>query len=218
MRIGHADDTWAPAEAEAQPVTRTGIIAESVAASPPADSDVLFGPLPPKLDNIFSTAVRLGRLWKTRLDERLAPIGLTHTRWVTLVVLSGSEDGLMQRDLAAYVGIEGPTLCRVLDGLQSLGLIERREAAHDRRGKTIRLTRLAEPLIDQIASIADTLRAEAVAGLNPAEVALTDQLLKAAIQQMPGSGPRVSSQPSPMPSPPPLGDGLAPPLRRAKRA
>lgn len=152
-------------------------LADDTPAPEKAAAEGLLGPMPGKLDNIFSTVVRLGRLWKTRLDERLAPLGLTHTRWVTLVFLSGASEGLLQRDLAAYVGVEGPTLCRVLDGLQNLGLIERREAAHDRRGKMISLTPLAKPLVDQIASIADTLRAEAVAGLDPAEVALAERIL-----------------------------------------
>lgn len=145
-----------------------------------ADVDVVekLPPLAPRFDNVFATVVRLGRLWRTRLDERLAPLGLTHSRWVTLIVLSAANEGLLQRELASYVGVEGPTLCRVLDGLQRIGLIERREAAHDRRGKTIRLTPLAEPLINQIAAIASDLRAEAIAGLAPEDVDQADRVLK----------------------------------------
>lgn len=40
---------------------------------------------------------------------------------------------LTQRDLASFLGVEGPTLVRLLDGLEAKDLIARRVCPDDRR-------------------------------------------------------------------------------------
>lgn len=109
---------------------------------------------------------RLARLWRARLDERLAPLGLTQAKWVILLHLDRCGGHLPQRELVIRVGVEGPTLVRVLDGLERRGLIERRDCPTDRRSKIVTLTPAAAPLIAQIAAIAGALREEALAGLD----------------------------------------------------
>lgn len=112
-------------------------------------------------------AIELGKVarrWRTRLDARLRTVGLTQARWVALLELSRA-DGLNQRDLADTLGIEGPTLVRLLDGLESQGLIERRSCPDDRRAKRVHLTAAADPLLLEIRTIADSTRRELLAGI-----------------------------------------------------
>jgi MarR family transcriptional regulator for hemolysin len=109
---------------------------------------------------------RVSRRWRTRLDERLKVTGLTQARWSTLLHLSRGGDRMTQRELAERVGIEGPTLVRLLDALEAQRLIERLPVEGDRRANHIRLTEAAQPLLAQINRIAADLRREIFADLH----------------------------------------------------
>lgn len=122
-------------------------------------------------------AALLGRLWRTRLDERLAPLGLTQAKWLILVHLSKARGALPQRGLSERIGVEGPTVVRVLDGLERLGLIERRPLEGDRRAKAVHLTDQAAPLLDDIIAIAAQVRAEILNGLSDKEIAACERTI-----------------------------------------
>jgi len=107
---------------------------------------------------------KVARRWRTRLDSRLRALGLTQARWMALLELSRA-DGLTQRELAATLGVEGPTLVRLLDGLEEQGLIERQSCPDDRRVNRLRLTEAAGPVMSEIRQIADTTRKELLDGL-----------------------------------------------------
>lgn len=97
--------------------------------------------------------VELGRVyrsWRTLVDTQLRPLGMTQARWITLLYIARGGTGLLQKDLAERMGIEGPTLVRLLDALETAGLVTRQEAEGDRRGKTLTLTRTAQPIVDEI--------------------------------------------------------------------
>lgn len=120
---------------------------------------------------------RLPRLWRAILDERLAPLDLTQTRWVTLYHLWQMGDGQPQCDLARAIGVEAPSLVRTLDQLTDQGLIERRPCANDRRTKRVYLTPQATPLLEKIDAIASQARTEILAGISEDELATLDDLL-----------------------------------------
>lgn len=120
---------------------------------------------------------RLPRLWRAILDERLAPLDLTQTRWVTLYHLWQMGDGQPQCDLARAIGVEAPSLVRTLDQLSDQGLIERRPCANDRRTKRVYLTESAMPLLEQIVAIADQARTEMLEGISPQELEVFEDLL-----------------------------------------
>jgi MarR family transcriptional regulator for hemolysin len=119
----------------------------------------------PLRDRIGVELARTARLWRARLDERLAPLGLTQAKWVTLLYLSRVEGGLAQRELAEQVGVEGPTLVRVLDGLERMELIKRCDSPYDRRAKTVHLTPAAGPILAEIARLVAEFREEILHGI-----------------------------------------------------
>nr|WP_298415833.1 transcriptional regulator SlyA [uncultured Halomonas sp.] len=120
---------------------------------------------------------RVPRLWRAVLDERLAPLGLTQTRWVTLYHLWHMGGGQAQCDLARAIGVEAPSLVRTLDQLTEQGLIERRPCNDDRRTKRIFLTSKADPLLERIDAIVMEARGEMLSGITEEEVALFEDLL-----------------------------------------
>lgn len=110
------------------------------------------------------------RCWRTRLNERLRPLGLSQARWMVLLHLSKRGDGVVQKALAEWLGIEGPTLVRTLDRMTEDGWIERRESPTDRRAKTVHLTGQSCAVIKQINNVAAQLRGELLAGIKPADL------------------------------------------------
>ncbi|GAB3348337.1 MULTISPECIES: transcriptional regulator SlyA [Chromohalobacter] len=120
---------------------------------------------------------RVPRLWRAILDERLAPLELTQTRWVTLYHLSKMGDGQPQCDLARSIGVEAPSLVRTLDQLTEQGLIERRPSDEDRRTKRVYLTDKATPLLKKIETVVEQARIEMIEGLSDDDIDQLDAIL-----------------------------------------
>ena len=113
-----------------------------------------------------SQLAQLSRAWRAELDRRLADLGLSQARWLVLLYLSRFEHQPTQRELARSVGVEGPTLARLLDALEAQGLVSRQPVADDRRAKRIVLCPPATPLIERIEKISAQLRSELFAGID----------------------------------------------------
>ncbi|NBA97794.1 MarR family transcriptional regulator [Pseudomonas sp. R5(2019)] len=109
---------------------------------------------------------QMSRGWRAELDRRLAGLGLSQARWLVLLHLARFQEAPTQRELAQSVGVEGPTLARLLDSLENQGLVRRHAVVEDRRAKKIQLCPPAKPLIDQIETIANALRVELFEGVD----------------------------------------------------
>ncbi|GEN25801.1 transcriptional regulator SlyA [Halomonas cupida] len=128
-------------------------------------------------DNIGIQLARTPRIWRAVLDQRLAPLGLTQTRWVTLYHLSRMPHGQPQCDLARAIGVEAPSLVRTLDQLCEQGLVERCPCDQDRRTKRIHLTPAAAPLLEKIETIVQEARQEMLAGIDDSDQQKLSELL-----------------------------------------
>ena len=109
---------------------------------------------------------QLSRAWRSELDRRLVGLGLSQARWLVLLHLARFSEMPTQRELAQSVGVEGPTLARLLDSLESQGLVTRVAVPEDRRAKKIALQPDAQPLIEKIEAISTQLRHEVFAGID----------------------------------------------------
>lgn len=117
--------------------------------------------------------------WRIALDKRLRPLGLSQAKWRALMILGRAEENITQRDLAERLGVEGPTLVRLLDRLEADDWVERRACTDDRRSKRIHLRPRARDLLKQIETIAADLRRELLSDLKSEEVeALADMLTR----------------------------------------
>lgn len=109
---------------------------------------------------------QLSRAWRAELDRRLVGLGLSQARWLVLLHLGRFAELPTQRELAQSVGVEGPTLARLLDSLEAQGLVSRQAVPEDRRAKKIALSPQALPLIEKIEAISAQLRQEVFAGID----------------------------------------------------
>ncbi|QVQ27891.1 MarR family winged helix-turn-helix transcriptional regulator [Achromobacter deleyi] len=112
----------------------------------------------------------LSRAYRGAADKALADYGLSQaTAWP--VILAGRlGDGVRQGALAEALGVEGPSLVRVLDQLVAAGLMERREDAHDRRAKTLHLTEAGHALRAQVEEVLVELRRRLFNGVSEADL------------------------------------------------
>jgi MarR family transcriptional regulator for hemolysin len=112
----------------------------------------------------------VARAWRLKLDERLKPMGLSQAKWRTLLRLSMSPGPLTQAEIASHLGIEEPTLVTLLHRLETDRWVARKSAAHDRRCKTVHLTRRAQRVIEKINSAAFKLRHELLDDVSPTDL------------------------------------------------
>jgi MarR family transcriptional regulator, transcriptional regulator for hemolysin len=134
---------------------------------------------------------RTAALWRTRLDERLRPWGMTQATWRTLWVLRMAEEPYNQSTLAARLGIETPTLVRIIDRMEKLQLLRREPDAHDRRQKYVVITEAGLALAHEIEGEVVRMREEMLAGIDQAElrqgIALFERVLANAQPAKPGT-------------------------------
>ena len=117
------------------------------------------------------------RKWRLRLDERLRHLDLTQARWHVLLELKKADRMLSQKDLAARIGIEPPTLVRQLDDLERRGLVRRAAIEGDRRANAVYLTEAAGPVLDAILEIAEQVRREITGGLSRDDLATATRVI-----------------------------------------
>lgn len=123
------------------------------------------------------------RVWRALLDERLQPLGLSQSRWMAILHLSKTSDGMPQNELAAHMGISHASLSQQLDRLVKDGWVERRSTANDRRCKTIYLTEQAKNLSREIMQTAAQLRRELLGGLSNEDLVHCERVLTHILQR-----------------------------------
>jgi len=81
---------------------------------------------------LYFNTTALARVVEREWAAAFKPFGLTPPQGFLLRLVL-ARPGLSQHELATELTIARPTATRLLDGLQNLGLVERREAAFDAR-------------------------------------------------------------------------------------
>lgn len=113
-----------------------------------------------KSEQLGLTIGEVFRSWRAKANERLLPLGLSQAKWRTLFYLSRYPEGIIQKELATLISIEGPTLVRLLDRLELDGWVKRKSTQQDRRCKIIHLTKKAQPTLTEIHNVVAQLRRE----------------------------------------------------------
>ncbi|MGZ8762905.1 MAG: MarR family winged helix-turn-helix transcriptional regulator [Acidimicrobiia bacterium] len=103
------------------------------------------------------------------LDARLSKRGASLWNWV-LLRSAAEHDGASQRELAAGMMIEPPTLVRHLDKLAAEGLVERRPDEHDRRVTRVFVTQAGRRRLAELHEVVMEIDGELRALLAPREV------------------------------------------------
>jgi len=133
-------------------------------------------PHPKQIDFGFNVA-RLARRLRQAVDAELQAFGLTEATWRPLAYVGRLGGGVRQKELATALSIEGPSLVRLLDGLERRGLIERREDETDRRARGIYLTRAGHDLAVRVAKVGAEIQTRLLASVPPADLEICQRVL-----------------------------------------
>lgn len=119
----------------------------------------------------------VARLVRTRFDQRARARGMTRAQWVILARLS-RQPGISQNELAGVCEVEPITVGRLVDRLETRGLVERRSDPSDRRIKRLHLLPAAKPILDEITAYREVLLDDITEGLSvERRAAVLDALL-----------------------------------------
>ena len=110
----------------------------------------------------------VARLLKKRFEQNSRGSGLTRSQRQVLTYLAQNE-GINQARLAELIEIEPITLGRLVDKLETLGLIERYPHPTDRRTWLLHLMPAARSRLQQAGEYGDVTRREALAGVSEAD-------------------------------------------------
>ena len=119
----------------------------------------------------------LTRRWRQLLDSEFQAVGLTDATWRPLLHLHLLGDGVRQKDLAASIGIEGPSLVRLIDTLVAKGLLQRSEDGADRRAKQLCLTAEGQSVVTRIHEIVTTLENELLSPFSSSDITRFGQFI-----------------------------------------
>ncbi|WP_246832214.1 MarR family winged helix-turn-helix transcriptional regulator [Thalassospira sp. MCCC 1A03138] len=117
--------------------------------------------------------MRVARCWRREIDSTLQSHGLSQTMVMPLIVLNRAAGPVRQGLIADEIGVEGPSLVRVIDALERDGLISRVCDLSDRRAKMVALTAAGKDKAAEIEIILADIRNELTADIDPENLATT---------------------------------------------
>ncbi|GJD47415.1 Transcriptional regulator SlyA [Methylobacterium crusticola] len=148
------------------------------------------------LQSLTLTLLRAGRNWRRAADDVVTAYGLTEATALPLLMIGRLGGDLRQTALADALGIEGPTLVRVLDRLCGAALVTRATDPADRRAKVLRLTPAGQARASAIEARFDALRGATFAGLDDGDLRAALRVLDA-VQAGPGQRSPPGQEPFP---------------------
>jgi DNA-binding MarR family transcriptional regulator len=128
----------------------------------------------------------IGRLYTKLFERQARDLDWNLAECKVLTYLQRNA-GVSQIKLADLTGVEPMSLVRILDRMESNGLIERRPHPTDRRARQLFLKDKAQATLDQLWKLSDTTRAQALAGIKADERQLLIDLLERVHQNLIGA-------------------------------
>lgn len=123
-------------------------------------------PSDPVLMDVTTSLTRMSRAYRQAADGSLAELGLsTATAW-PVVIVGRMGDGVRQKVVAEELGIEAPSLVRLLDQLEANGFLARKDDPDDRRAKTLHLTKLGRAVVADVEALLVDLRRRIFEGVS----------------------------------------------------
>ncbi|MBB3257478.1 MarR family transcriptional regulator for hemolysin [Paraburkholderia bannensis] len=128
---------------------------------------------------VSSTLVTAARKWRRTSHGALTAYNVSEACATPLLTAGRLGEAVRQVTLAEHVGIEGPSLVRLLDQLCAAGLVRRDEDPDDRRAKTISLTEEGQAVTARMEEDLRGLRARVLKGISRADLEATLRVLNA---------------------------------------
>jgi MarR family transcriptional regulator, organic hydroperoxide resistance regulator len=109
--------------------------------------------------------MRVARAHRTMAASLLSEVGL-HPGQEALLMELWDQDGRTQANLAAALGVEPPTVTKMLQRMENAGLVDRRPDKNDRRAIRVHLTPKGRRLKSKVDKLWVELQDRTVEGLS----------------------------------------------------
>ena len=135
------------------------------------DAQAFFAPIAAPETTLFGhLLMNVSRTWRQVLEVRLAELGLTDATWVPLFHLHAAGTPLTLKQLAQRVGLDSSSLVRVVDLLESRGLLVRETDAHDRRSKSLCLTAQGQHVVADVRAKLHQVEGQLLQGMDASTI------------------------------------------------
>ncbi len=118
----------------------------------------------------------LARLLRHDFDRHVDDARLTRSQW-SLIAVAARRPGSTQRQIAEFLEMSEAAAGRLIDRLESDGVLERRQMEGDRRARAVFLTDAANPLLEKMSATALVREERWFRGLSDAELIQLSKLL-----------------------------------------
>lgn len=135
-----------------------------------------------------SGVIRLARIYRREVNRALAEHGISDAKAMPVLQISRLGQGVRQGVLAEDLGMEGPSLVRLLDQLCAQGLVERRDDPADRRAKMLYLTDDGVALLQVIENALQVLRGRLLNKVSGSDLEATLRVFAALEAAIEGAG------------------------------
>ena len=119
-----------------------------------------------------------GRLWRKMARHAASAHGVSEAASAPLLWIDRLGENVRQTALADAIGIEGASLVRLLDELQSSGLITREQDPTDRRANSVNLTERGRTIVEAVNETLTALRLEVFAATPRKDVEAAIRIFK----------------------------------------
>lgn len=134
------------------------------------------------LDDCLAFIVnRSGKLFAEALENDFRPYGVTRSQWIAMYYIY-THESITQRELADKMVIKEPSVVRLLQKLESDGLLSRTGTQTDKRVKQLVLTTKGEQLCLHLMPVAQRFKDHTIQGI-PEEDLQTFQRVLATMTQ-----------------------------------
>jgi MarR family transcriptional regulator for hemolysin len=122
---------------------------------------------------LTSDIVRLSRVYRKNISRVLTAFGISDSQSFPVLHIARSGGGMRQNMLAEELGLQGPSLVRLLNQLSTSGLVERHDDIHDKRAKNLHLTEAGNTLAKQVENRLEQLRKRLLQSVSDDDLAAT---------------------------------------------
>jgi MarR family transcriptional regulator, organic hydroperoxide resistance regulator len=127
-------------------------------------------------DDVTSIVSRIARVQRTAIAAELAPLGL-HPGQDALLRCLWDTDGQTQTQLVTTLGVEAPTVTKMVHRLEAGGFVRRKPHARDRRATEVWLTPAGRTIRAEVNRVRTRINRRALSGLSPRQAESLQSLL-----------------------------------------
>jgi DNA-binding MarR family transcriptional regulator len=126
-------------------------------------------------------------------DKRLAPLELSAAQFIIIANLAGAEEPRSASDLCKGISYDAGAMTRMLDRLESKGLIRRNRSPHDRRLMHLELTEEGRAAYPRMREISMAVANRFLHGFTKTEARQLEGMLTRMLENAQGIAQRASA-------------------------